>query len=298
MPFTDRSGVTICYETYGDPDDVPLMLICGLGMQLVRWDDELLAGLTDRGFFVIAHDNRDIGLSESFAHVEVDVVAAVMAAMEGAAVEAPYLLSDMAADAVAVLDDLGIERVHVVGTSMGGMIGQAMAIEHGDRVASLTSIMSTTGDPDVGQPKPEVLAALLPSGAEDRDAIIEATVETFRAIGSPDHFDEELTRAAAARAYDRAHDPTAQSRQLVATIASGSRSAALRGVSVPTLVVHGDADPLIDVSGGRRTAEVIPGAELLVVEGMGHDIPRVFQPRIIEAVLALVSRAESASVAS
>lgn len=298
MPFTDRSGVTICYETYGDPDDVPLMLVCGLGMQLVRWDEELLAGLTARGFFVIAHDNRDIGLSESFAHVEVDVIAAVMAAMEGAAVEAPYLLSDMAADAVAVLDDLGIERVHVVGTSMGGMIGQTMAIEHEDRVASLTSIMSTTGDPDVGQPKPEVLATLLPSGAEDRDAIIEATVETFRTIGSPDHFDEELTRAAAARAYDRAHDPTAQSRQLVATIASGSRSEALRSISVPTLVVHGDADPLIDVSGGIRTAEVIPGAELLVIEGMGHDIPRVFQPQVIEAVLALVARAESSAVAS
>ncbi len=298
MPFTDRSGVSICYETHGDPDDVPLMLVCGLGMQLVRWDDELLAGLTARGFYVITHDNRDIGLSESFDHVEVDVVAAVMAAMEGAAVEAPYLLSDMAADAIAVLDELGIERVHVVGTSMGGMIGQVMAIEHEDRVASLTSIMSTTGDPDVGQPKPEVLVTLLPSGAEDREAIIEATVETFRAIGSPEHFDEDLTRAAATRAYDRAHDPTAQSRQLVATIASGSRSEALRSITVPTLVVHGDADPLIDVSGGVRTAEVIPGAELLVIEGMGHDIPRVFQPRIIEAVLALVSRAESASVAS
>ncbi|MCB1004926.1 MAG: alpha/beta fold hydrolase [Acidimicrobiales bacterium] len=294
MPFTDRSGVTICYETHGDPDDVPLMLVCGLGMQLVRWDEELLAALTARGFFVIAHDNRDIGLSESFAHVEVDVIAAVMAAMEGAAVEAPYLLSDMAADAVAVLDDLGVERAHVVGTSMGGMIGQAMAIEHGDRVASLTSIMSTTGDPDVGQPKPEVLGALLPGGGEGRDAVIEATVETFRAIGSPEHFDEDLTRAAAARAYDRAHDPLAQSRQLVATIASGSRSDALRSISVPTLVVHGAEDPLIDVSGGRRTAEVIPGAELLVVEGMGHDIPRVFQPQIIEAVLALVGRAESA----
>ena len=294
MPFTDRSGVTICYETFGDRDDVPLMLVSGLGMQLVRWDDELLAGLTDRGFFVIAHDNRDIGLSESFAHVEVDVIAAVMAAMEGAAVEAPYLLSDMAADAVAVLDDLGVEKVHVVGTSMGGMIAQTMAIEHPDRVASLTSIMSTTGDPDVGQPKPEVLATLLPSGAETREAIIEATVETFRTIGSPEHFDEELTRAAATRAYDRAHDPTAQGRQLVATIASGSRSEALRSVSVPTLVVHGAPPPLIAVRGGRPTAEVIPGAELLVIEGMGHDIPRAFQPQVIEAVLALVSRAESA----
>ena len=297
MPFTDRSGVSICYETFGDPDDVPLMLVCGLGMQLVRWDEELLTGLTARGFFVVTHDNRDIGLSESFAHVEVDVVAAVMAAIEGAAVDAPYLLSDMAADAIAVLDDLGIERAHVVGTSMGGMIAQTMAIEHPDRVASLTSIMSTTGDPDVGQPKPEVLPTLLGSSGEDREAIIEATVETFRAIGSPDHFDEDLTRAAAARAYDRAHDPTAQSRQLVASIASGSRSEALRSVSVPTLVVHGEADPLIDVSGGRRTAEVIPGAELLVIEGMGHDIPRVFQPQVVEAVLALVSRAESAAVA-
>lgn len=199
---------------------------------------------------------------------------------------------------IAVLDDLGIDRVHVVGTSMGGMIAQTMAIEHRERLASLTSIMSTTGDLDVGQPKPEVLPTVLGGGAEGREAIIEATVDTFRAIGSPEHFDEELTRAAAARAYDRAHDPNAQSRQLVATIASGSRSEALRSVSIPTLVVHGDADPLVDVSGGRRTAEVIPGAELLVIEGMGHDIPRVFQPQVIEAVLALVSRAESSAVAS
>lgn len=297
MPFTDRSGVSICYETYGNPDDVPLMLVAGLGMQLVRWDAELVDSLIDRGFFVIAHDNRDIGLSERFDHVEVDVVAAVMAAIEGAAVDTPYLLSDMAADAIAVLDDLGVSRAHVVGTSMGGMIGQTMAIEHPDRVASLTSIMSTTGDLDVGQPRPEVLATLMPTGAEGREAVIESTVETFRVIGSPDHFDEDLTRAAAARAYDRAHDPTAQSRQLVASIASGSRSDALRSISVPTLVVHGDADPLVDVSGGRRTAEVVPGAELLVIEGMGHDIPRVFQPQVIEAVLALVNRAE-ASVAS
>jgi pimeloyl-ACP methyl ester carboxylesterase len=154
--------------------------------------------------------------------------------------------------------------------------------------------MSTTGDPDVGQSDPEVLPVLMAPAAEGREAIIEAAVETFRRIGSPDHFDEERTRAAATRAYDRAYDPTAQSRQLVATIASGSRSEALRSVSIPTLVVHGEVDPLIDVSGGRRTAEVIPGAELLVVEGMGHDIPRVFQPQIIEAVLAVVSRAESA----
>lgn len=294
MPFTDRSGVSICYETHGDPQDVPLLLVAGLGMQLVRWDEDLVAAMADRGFFVIMHDNRDIGLSESFAHVEVDVVAAVMAALEGAAVESPYLLTDMAADAVAVLDDLGVERAHVVGTSMGGMIAQTMAIEHPERVASLTSIMSTTGDPDVGQPKPEVLSALLPSGAEGREAVIEATVETFRAIGSPDHFDEERTRLAAARAYDRAYDPTASNRQLVASIASGSRTEALRSVTVPTLVVHGDADPLVDVSGGRRTAEAIAGAELLVIEGMGHDIPRVFQPQIVEAVVALVSRAESA----
>jgi len=297
MPFTDRSGVSICYETHGDSDDVPLMLVAGLGMQLVRWDQELLESLVDRGFFVIAHDNRDIGLSESFAHVEVDVMAAVMAVVGGTEVEAPYRLTDMAADAIAVLDDLGIEKAHIVGTSMGGMIGQAMAIEHPGRVASLTSIMSTTGDPDVGMPRPEVLASQMPSGAEGREAVVEATVETFRVIGSPDHFDEDLIRRAAERAYDRAHDPHAQSRQLVATLASGSRTEALRTLAIPTLVVHGDADPLVDISGGWRTAEAIPGAEMLVIEGMGHDIPRVFQPQVIEAVLALVNRAES-SVAS
>lgn len=294
MPFTDRSGVTICYETHGDPDDVPLMLVAGLGMQLARWDPELLAGLVDRGFFVITHDNRDVGLSESFDHVEVDVVAAVMSALGGETdVDAPYRVGDMAADAVAVLDELGIDRAHVVGTSMGGMIAQAMAVEHPERVASLTSIMSTTGDPDVGMPKPEVLGALMPAPADGREAVIEATVETFRLIGSPDHFDEDLIREGVARAYDRAHDPTGQHRQLVAVIASGSRTEALGSVTIPTLVVHGEVDPLVDISGGHRTAESIPGAELLVIEGMGHDIPRVFQPQVLEAVLSLVARAEA-----
>lgn len=294
MPITERSGVTICYESHGNPDDVPLMLVAGLGMQLVRWDPELLAGLVDRGFFVITHDNRDIGLSESFAHVEVDVVAAVMAALGGdTEVAAPYRLTDMAADAVAVLDELDVDRAHVVGTSMGGMIAQAMAIEHPERVATLTSIMSTTGDPDVGMPKAEVLSALMPTPVEGREAAIEATVEIFRLIGSPDNFDEDLTREGAARAYDRAHDPTGQHRQLVAIIASGSRTIALASVTAPTLVVHGEADPLVDISGGQRTAEAIPGAEFLAVEGMGHDIPRVFQPQVIEAVLSLVSKAEA-----
>lgn len=300
MPFTSRSGVSICYETYGSPDDVPLMLVAGLGMQLVRWDPELVDSLIDRGFFVIAHDNRDVGLSEQFAHVEVDVVATVLAALGGETdVDAPYLLSDMAADAVAVLDDVGVERAHVVGTSMGGMIAQTLAIEHPHRLSSLTSIMSTTGDPDVGLPKPEVLSALMPTPADGREAAIEGVVDTFRLIGSPDHFDEDLTRAGATRAYDRAPDGTGQNRQLVAVLASGSRTEALGSVTTPALVVHGEADPLVDVSGGRRTAEAIPGAQFLGVEGMGHDIPRVFQPQVIEAVLSLVARAEaSSSVAS
>ena len=294
MPFTERSGVSICYETYGDPEDVPLMLVAGLGMQLVRWDRELLDSLIDRGFFVIAHDNRDIGLSQSFGHVEVDVVATVMAALGGETdIDAPYRLTHMAADAIAVLDDLAIGRAHVVGTSMGGMIAQTMAIEHPTRLASMTSIMSTTGDPDVGTPKPEVLSALMPTPAEGREAAIEAVVETFRLIGSPEHFDEDLTRAGAARAYVRAHDPSGQSRQLLAVLASGSRTDALASVTTPTLVVHGEADPLVDISGGRRTAESIPGAEFLPIEGMGHDIPRAFQPQVIEAVLSLVSRAEA-----
>ncbi len=290
MPRATANGIEIEFDTIGDPDDPALLLVCGLGQQLIGWDDELCAALADRGFRVIRFDNRDVGLSTKI-DADIDVMATLMAAFAGEQVEAPYLLSDMAADAVGLLDALDIESAHVVGASMGGMIAQTIAIEHGDRVRSLTSIMSTTGDPDVGAPRPDVLPVLLQAPPADRDGYIEHHVHVSRTIGSPDHFDEAHARARAAASYDRAFYPKGVGHQLLAIVASGSRREQLRQIRHATLVIHGDVDPLVDVSGGRRTAEVIEGAELLVLEGMGHDLPTSFWPRVIEGITDLAARA-------
>lgn len=289
MPRAAHDGIEIEYETFGDPGDPPLLLVMGLGAQMVSWDAAFCHGLVDRGFFVIRFDNRDVGLSTKITS-DVNIIERVMAAFGGEQIEAPYLLSDMAADAIAVLDDLGIATAHVVGASMGGMIAQTIAIEHPERVRSLTSIMSTTGDPDVGQPHPEVLPVLLQAAPAERDAFIAHSVEASRVIGSPDHFEEDRARERAERGYDRCYYPAGIGHQLIAILASGSRSAALRKLDVNTLVIHGDADPLVTPSGGERTAEVIPGAELLIIEGMGHDLPSTFWASIIEAITALAAR--------
>lgn len=289
MPRASANGVEIEYETFGDPDGLPLLLIVGLGSQMIAWDDEFCHSLVDRGFYVIRFDNRDVGLSTKIA-TEVDVMGQIMAAFGGEPIHAPYLLHDMAGDAVAVLDDLGVEAAHVVGRSLGGMVAQTMAIESSERVLSLTSIMSSTGDPDVGQPHPEVLPMVLQGPAENREEAIERAVETGRVIGSPDNFEADRALDLATRSYDRCFYPTGQAHQLLAALASGSRSDALRTLDLHTLVIHGELDPLIDVSGGERTAEVIAHAELLILEGMGHDMPTSHWSAIIEAITALAVR--------
>jgi pimeloyl-ACP methyl ester carboxylesterase len=278
MPRAQGNGIEIEYETVGLPDDPPLLLVNGLGSQLVSWEQDFVDGFVDRGFFVIRFDNREVGLTTKLD---------TSGLAEG---EAPFLISDMAGDAVAVLDALGLDDAHVVGQSMGGMIAQALAIEHPERVASLTSIMSTTGDADVGQPTPEAMAALLDPSPPEREAYIEKSVAGSRVIGSPEHFEEDRARAKAARTYDRCFYPKGVANQLVAVVSSPSRSEGLRGLSVDALVIHGDVDPLVTLSGGERTAECIPGAELLVLEGMGHDLPSVFWPAIIENVTRLAAR--------
>jgi len=294
VPTTDRSGVTIHFETSGDRDDVPLLLVNGLGSQLVGWDPVLIDALLARGLFVIVFDNRDVGLSQWFDDHPVDAIAAMAAGAAGEPVDAPYRLTDMAADGVAVLDELGVSRAHVVGVSMGGMIAQTMAIEHPDRVATLTSIMSSTGDRDLPGPTPEAQRALLQPPASEREVAIANSIAGARAIGSPEHFDEEFARWRAETAYDRAYHPAGVARQLAGIVASGSRSDALASLAVPTLVIHGAADPLVPVEAGRRTAERIPNAELLEIEGMGHDMPRVFHPRIVEAIVSLIQTQEVA----
>ena len=289
MPDVRSNGMTISYETLGDPSDPALLLVMGLGAQLVDWPDEFCEMLAARGFHVIRFDNRDVGLSTWLDELGAPDLAAIFGG-DGATV--PYLLSDLAADTAGLLKELGVAKAHVVGASMGGMVVQQLVIDRPDLVASVCSIMSTTGDRTVGHPTPEAAAALMRPPASDREAAIAAAVATSRVIGSPgfEVFEADLTRRASAK-YDRAFHPEGTQRQYAAIIASPDRTQPLGAVTAPTLVVHGEADPLIDVSGGRATAAAVPGAELLVIPGMGHDLPRGVWSAIVDAIVANAARA-------
>jgi len=282
----------IAYERFGDPKLPPVLLLMGLGTQMLGWPDGFCDAVVARGMHVIRFDNRDIGLS---THL-IDVPAPDMAAIfRGDTSSASYTLSDMAGDTVGLLDGLGLESAHLVGASMGGMIAQTLAIEHPGRVRSLTSIMSTTGDPSVGQSTREAIAALLSPPATTRDEAIERTLAIVRVIGSPEfELDEADVRWRSGLAFDRAHDPVGVSRQFAAIAASGDRTTALQSLSLPTLVVHGADDPLVNVSGGRATALAIPGAELVVLDGMGHHLSRELWADIARHIGELVARAETA----
>jgi pimeloyl-ACP methyl ester carboxylesterase len=285
------SGIDIAYERFGDRDAPPVLLVMGLATQMLGWHEEFCSALVARGLHVIRFDNRDVGLS---THLHDAREPDVMAALSGDSSSASYTLSDMAADSVGLLDALELERAHIVGASMGGMIAQTVAIEHPDRVRSLTSIMSTTGDASVGQATQEALGALLSAPATSRQEAVERTVSIFGVIGSPGfELDEADLRERAGLAYDRADDPLGVARQLLAIIASGDRTASLRSVSAPTLVLHGADDPLVDVSGGRATADVIPEAELVIFDGMGHDLPRALWPEITARIGDVAQRAEA-----
>jgi pimeloyl-ACP methyl ester carboxylesterase len=290
------NGIEIEYDTFGDAGDPPLLLVAGLGAQMIAWDVEFCESLVDRGFFVIRFDNRDTGLSTKVpVQGGFDPTAEIVRVLGGGTPSVPYHLADMAADAVGLLDHLGIDRAHVVGVSMGGMIAQQIAIDHPGRVLSLTSIMSNTGDPDAGQPDPAVLPVLLQPIPTDRDACIARSVETGRAVGSPEHFDEDRVAAEAAESFDRCFYPRGMINELLAIVTSGSRTERLRALDINTLVIHGDVDPLVSVSGGERTAEVVPGAELMILEGMGHDLPPYFWPQVIEAITSLAARSAAAA---
>jgi pimeloyl-ACP methyl ester carboxylesterase len=294
MPRARANGIDIEYEEFGSPSGRPLLLIMGLGGQMILWREDFCAQLAARGHRVIRFDNRDVGKSARFDHLGVpDVTLAVTAALSRQPVSAPYLLRDMAADAAGLLAALHIDSAHVVGASMGGMIAQTMAIEHPARLRSLTSIMSTTGNPGLPPPKAEALGALLAPPPTNREESIARAVWIFRTIGSPGFpFDEAEVRQLAARSYDRGFNPGGVVRQLAAILASGSRKEALRAVRVPTLVIHGKDDPLVSVQAGDETAAAVPGAQLLIIDGMGHDLPRPVWPRIIDAISALAERAE------
>lgn len=293
MPVAQANDIEIHYETFGADDAEPLVLIMGLACQMLFWPEAFCERLASRGFRVIRFDNRDIGLSTKFDHAPVPNV---FAAMAGDHSTVSYTIPDMAADTVGLLDALGIDAAHVVGQSMGGMIAQAVAIGYPHRVRSLTSISSTTGDPTVGQPHPEGLQAIMGSPAVDRDEFIDRSVVLWRTLGSPGFpFDEAEVRERTARCYDRSHDPMGTVRQFAGIVASPDRTPGLRDVRVPTLVVHGDADPLVDVSGGRATAEAVPGARLVVVPGMGHDLPAPVWDTVIDAIAGVAEQARSSA---
>jgi pimeloyl-ACP methyl ester carboxylesterase len=286
----DAGEVELDVEVAGPADGPPLLLISGLGSQRIEWPAELLTHLHDAGVWTVAYDNRDCGASTYLDDRPGDADD-LERWLLGEPFAAPYSLGDMAADAVAVLDAVGLDRAHVLGRSMGGMVAQRLAIAAPERVASLTSLMSTTGAPDAGQPWPDALAAMAEPTPETRGEVIEAGVARARITNSPTLFDEARVRARLEAAYDRAHRPDGTTRQLLAILADGDRTPLLRHLDVPTLVIHGEADALVDVSGGRATAAAIPDAQLLLLEEMGHDLPVPLLPRIGAAVVAHVRRA-------
>ncbi|HXS33257.1 MAG TPA: alpha/beta fold hydrolase [Solirubrobacterales bacterium] len=283
------NGIEIAYQEVGGSDAAPLVLVMGLGTQMLGWDEEFCALLAERGFRVVRFDNRDIGHSTM---LESAGVPSRLDLFVGRRENAAYLLSDMASDTIGLMDHLGIESAHVVGASMGGMIGQTLAIEHAERVRSLVSIMSTTGSRRVGTPTLKAFGALLAKAPRGRDEYIERIVKTFKVIGSPAYpMDEPRFRELAGRLYDRSHNPKGVLRQMHAIGASGDRTAALRKLKLPATVIHGTRDPLVRPSGGRATARAIPGARLRIVEGMGHDLPRALWPTFIGEIADTASRA-------
>ncbi len=274
-------GITLCYETFGEESAPPMLLIQGLGMQMVAWSEDFCRQLAERGFYVVRFDNRDAGRS---THIEGRPPTPAQLVRRRIR-PVLYTLSDMATDARELLAGLGLEPAHVVGVSMGGMIAQTLAAEHPAAVRSLVSLMSTTGSRWRGQPSLAVYRFLLRREPADREGFINHTSRVFSAIGSSGlPQDTERTREIAARSYDRSYDPAASGRQLGAIIASGDRTKQLRGIAAPTLVIHGSKDPMVARSGGVATARAIPGARMLTIQGMGHDLPTAAWPQLIEAI--------------
>ncbi|RJQ86796.1 alpha/beta fold hydrolase [Amycolatopsis panacis] len=285
MPRAKANGLELEYEAFGDPAHPPIVLVMGLGAQMVTWETGFCELLAEHGFHVVRFDNRDCGLS-----TWLDELGTPDPADLGQA-EAPYSLSDLADDVVGLFDALGFAKAHVAGTSMGGMIVQRLALDHPDRLLSLTSIMSTTGDPAVGRTSPAALATLTQPPARSREAAIEQSIANYRTTGSPGYPEsEEYLRHKATRAYDRAVHPAGTMRQLMAILTAADRTEGLREVRLPAVVVHGDADQMIDVTGGKATAAAIADAELVILPGMGHDLPEPLWPELVAAIVRATER--------
>jgi pimeloyl-ACP methyl ester carboxylesterase len=283
-------GITLCYEPFGEPSNPTALLVMGLGTQMIAWHEDFCRELAERGFHVVRFDNRDIGRSTHLSG-RPPTIAQLLRRSRAAAV---YTLADMAEDAAGLLRELQLAPAHVIGASMGGMIAQTLAARHPEQVRSLVSIMSNTGHRFSGQPSPRVYTALLRRAPREREAFVRHMEGVFAAIGSRGALrDLDDVRVLAAGSYDRDHDPNGPGRQLAAIIASGDRTRELRGISAPTLVIHGTADPLVAPSGGRATARAIPGAKLMKVPGMGHDLPRALWPELLDAIAEHAHRADA-----
>lgn len=282
MPTAPANGIEICYDTFGQPANPALLLVMGLGGQMTAWEPDFCEALANAGFHVIRFDNRDTGLSTKMESAPPPDIGK---AMTGDMSSASYTLWDMADDAVGLLDHLQLERAHIVGASMGGMIVQAIAIRHPHRVISMTSIMSTTGNPNVGQATPAAMTALMAPPATSRDEAIERGKQSARIVGSPGYpAGDEVVAARIARDFDRCFYPIGVARQMLAVMATGDRSEALNTVTAPTLVIHGEDDPLVTLSGGQATAAAIPGARLVTFPGMGHDLPASLRAKFVEVI--------------
>jgi pimeloyl-ACP methyl ester carboxylesterase len=292
--FATVGDVELCYETFGSPEDPALLLVMGLGTQMLGWHEDFCRELVSRGFFVIRYDNRDCGRSTHFDGVPPPSVGEILRRRPR---HVAYTLSDTASDAAGLLDHLGIDAAHVAGASMGGMIAQTLAAERPERVRTLASIMSSTGSRWTGQPRPRAYSVILRRPPRDRDGYVEALVKVFGVIGSPG-FDRDVEglRDMVAQSFDRGVSAAGTGRQLAAILATGHRAAALRRIQAPTVVIHGAADRLISPSGGRATARAIPGAKLVLIRGMGHDLPRGAWPDIVEAIAQNANRSPVTAV--
>jgi pimeloyl-ACP methyl ester carboxylesterase len=299
MPIARANGLDIAYETFGRDTDPPLVLIMGLAAQMIFWDDAFCEQLARRGFFVVRFDNRDVGQSTKVDHLgKPNVLDLMQALQQRRAPSAPYGLADMADDTLGLMDALGLESAHVCGASMGGMIAQVLALRHPDRVRSLTSIMSSTGDPSLPQAGPPVLALLLQPAPRDQASYLDYSVQLWRTIGSPGFpFDETAVRERAALAWERGLHPAGVLRQLLAILADGSRRERLRSLKVPALVIHGEDDPLVPIAGGEDTAASIPNARFVRIAGMGHDLPPATWLLILDEIERHARAAEKATAA-
>ena len=289
--FAQVGAIELCFETFGSAEDPAMLLVMGLGTQMIAWPEGFCRQLAGRGFFVIRYDNRDVGRSTQMRQHRPPTLLQLLLRDKRAA---KYSLADMAADGIGLLDRLGIERAHVAGASMGGMIAQTMAARRPDRVLSLASMMSNTGHRWKGTPGLSIYPIFIRRPARDRERAIESTVSVFRQIGSPGFpFDEETTRKAVELGYERGYNPAGSGRQLAAILAAGDRTAELRGITVPTVVIHGTKDQMVRPSGGRATAAAIADARLVTIDGMGHDLPTAAWDRIVDAIVANAERADA-----